>query len=144
MAIVTIDDASATLDIVCFAENYQKYRDLLNKDKLIIVEGEMSVDEFSGGYRVLARDILSLDHARERYATCLQLRIPSEKSSILSTLPPLLKMYQGGSCRVSIDYIRHDAKANLSLGDHWKIRPEEKLLEQLREMLNHESVCVVY
>src|SRR4029079_17264546 len=42
MAVVTLDDATGTIDMLCFSENYHKFRDYLVKDKLIIVEGDVS------------------------------------------------------------------------------------------------------
>ncbi len=144
MAVVSLDDASSQMDVLCFAETYQKYRELLVKDKLIVVEGEVSIDEFSGGYRLLSREIFSLEQARERYAKFLQIHVSATKTENISQLPTILEKYRGGSCRVTVDYLRHDATANLNLGEAWRVRPADALLETLRELFAENGVEMVY
>jgi DNA polymerase-3 subunit alpha len=142
MAVVTLDDATTPIDVLCFAENYQKYRELLGKDKLIVVEGEVSVDDFSGGYRLLSREIFSIDAARERYAKYLQIRLSPTFDVV--QLAPLLEKYRGGRCSVAVDYWRADAKANLKLGEAWRVKPMDSLLDTLRDVFSSENVDVVY
>lgn len=144
MAVLTLDDASGTLDVLCFADNFQKYRDYLIKDKLIIVEGDISHDDFSGGFRLISRDIFSLDDARERYAKYLQICLSPSQKDVLPQLANLLGKYRGGGCRIAIDYARCDAKANLNLGESWRVKPTEHLLNALRELLAGSDVLMVY
>lgn len=144
MAVVTLEDATAQVDVLCFSDNYQKYRELLVKDKLVIVEGEISLDEFSGGNRVIAREIFSIEQMRTRRAKQLQIRIPESNAEHLSKLAEILKPYLGGNCRIAIDYLRCDAAANLKLGDAWKVHPVDKLLNALREIFLEENVLVGY
>ena len=142
MAVVTLDDATTPMDVLCFAENYHKYRELLGKDKLIIVEGEVSVDDFSGGLRLLSREIFSIDTARERYAKYLQIRL--SPTFDVAQLVPLLEKYRGGRCYIAVDYWRADTRANLKLGEAWRIRPVDSLLDTLRDVFSAENVDVVY
>lgn len=144
MAVVTLDDATGTIDVLCFSENYQKYRDYLVKDKLIIVEGDVSNDEFSGGYRVLCKDIFSIEEARERYAKYLQIRLSPTKANEIAQLAALLEKYRGGRCRIAIDYAKPEAKANLNLGEAWRVRPMDSLLNALREVFAENNVEVIY
>ncbi|EKD54635.1 MAG: hypothetical protein ACD_60C00060G0003 [uncultured bacterium] len=144
MAVATVDDATAQIDVLCFADNYQKYREFLTKDKLIVVEGEISLDEFSGNHRALCREILSIEQARERYAKCVKIQLSPEKIDILSTLADLFEKYRGGRCRIMIDYMRESAKANLHLGENWQVRPSDALLHTLKNLLSEQNVEVVY
>lgn len=144
MAIVTLDDATGTIDVLFFSELFNKYRDQLGKDKLIVLEGEISHDEFSGGNRVIAKDVFSLDEARERYAKYLEIRLSSEKNDAINHIAAVLEKYRGGQLRVAIDYKRNDAKANLHLGENWRIKPTDHLLQSLRDVVSEEDVEVVY
>ena len=47
---------------------FSKYREKLAKDRLLVVEGEIEEDEFSGGYSVVASAIYDLEAMRERHA----------------------------------------------------------------------------
>lgn len=144
MAVVTLDDASTTIDVLCFAESYLKFREYLIKDRLVIVEGEVSYDEFNGRNRLLCRDLYTLEDARERHARLLKISLSAEKSDLIPELANLLTKHRGGTCRVAIDYMRTDAKANLSLGDDWRIRPTDTLITELRSIISEGNVEVVY
>lgn len=144
MAIVTLDDASAQIDMLCFAENYQRYRELLIKDKLIIVEGEVSIDEFNNNFRLVSRDLFSIEQARERYARQLKIRVLPHKTTEITNLSVLLEKYRGGKCQVSLDYMRHDAKADVQLGEEWRVSPTDALLKSLQETFAEENVEMIY
>jgi DNA polymerase-3 subunit alpha len=144
MAVVVLDDASGQMDMLCFSETYQKFRDLLVKDTLVVVEGEISIDEFTNNFRILSREIFSIEQARERYAKCLQIRLSSAQVDDMSTLSGILEKFRGGKCRIIIDYMRQNAKANLQLGDAWRVRPSDILLDTLREIFTENNVEVVY
>jgi DNA polymerase-3 subunit alpha len=144
MAVASIEDGSGQIDLLCFADTFNLYRELLVKDALIIVEGEVSVDEFSGGFRVTCREVLSIDQARERHAKYLRISMPQYKTEDIEKLAGALEKYRGGRCGVMIDYIREDAAASLKLGEAWRIRPTEHLLQALRELFAGNSVEVVY
>jgi DNA polymerase-3 subunit alpha len=144
MAVVALDDATGQIDVLCFSENYHKYRELLVKDKLIIVEGEISLDEFSGNNRVLCRDIFSIDQARDRYAKYVKILLPESKSNEIPKLAQLLERYRGGNCRVMIDCLLENAKANLHLGETWRIRPSDALIELLKDLFTEPCVEIIY
>jgi DNA polymerase-3 subunit alpha len=144
MAVVGIEDGSGQIDVLCFSESYHLYREFLNKDQLIIVEGEVSVDEFNGGNRLTCREILTIDQARARHAKFLRILLSNDKPDELEKIAQLLEKYRGGQCRITIDYLRNDAAASLNLGEKWRINPSDNLLHDLRSMLTEQSVEVVY
>lgn len=144
MAVVTLDDASGQMDVLCFSENYHKFRELLIKDKLIIVEGEINLDEFNNSFRILCRELFSIEQARERYAKYLQIRVSVMKTDEIPKLANVLEKYRGGRCRITIDYAQQIAKANLQLGEAWRVKPTDALLQNLRDMFADENVAVIY
>jgi len=144
MAVVSIDDNTGKMDVLCFPESYHKYRDLLMKDKLIIVEGEVGIDEFTNNYRLLCRDIYSLEQARARFSARLKIHLLKDKNEDINQIAAILEKYRGGNCHVTIDYAKQDAKANLQLGNDWRIRPTDVLLETLKDLLNEQNVEMVY
>ena len=58
MMVVMLDDGSAQLEISVFNELFDRHRDKLKEDALLIVQGKAQKDEFSGGLRVTAEDLL--------------------------------------------------------------------------------------
>lgn len=144
MAVLSLDDGSGQMDVLCFADVYHKYRELLVKDKLVIVEGEISFDDFNNNYRLISRDFYSMEQARERYAKYLKIKIPVEKTDHLTHLSNILEKFRGGKCSIKIDYARQDAAAHLQLGENWRVRPVENLLNLLRETFMEHNIEVVY
>jgi DNA polymerase III subunit alpha len=144
MAVVTLEDMSGHIDMICFSENYQKFRELLVKDKLIIVTGEISTDEFNGGLRIMTREVLSIDEARERYAKYLRIQISAEQANDIQTLAPILGPHRGGKCPIKIQYQHDKAVAQLKLGESWRVKPTDALLQALQDMFSEVNVEVVY
>ena len=146
MAFITIDDRSARVELAVFSDTYQRYRDYLVKDKLIVVEGEVSIDEYSGGYKMSARSIYDIDQAREHFARRLVLQVDEKQAAngfiqnLRNTLSPFLE----GGCPVTLDYRRADARAQILLGKDWRVRPTDELLHRLRETVGAERVRVDY
>ena len=48
IAFLTLDDRTARVEVAVFADVFAKYRDLISKDQLLIVEGDLSIDDFTG------------------------------------------------------------------------------------------------
>ena len=52
MIIVTLDDASATVDVTVYNEIYEANKRLFKEDEFLAVQGKVSEDRFSGGLRI--------------------------------------------------------------------------------------------
>ncbi|MCQ6493151.1 OB-fold nucleic acid binding domain-containing protein, partial [Vibrio parahaemolyticus] len=61
MGFVTLDDRSGRIEASLFAEAFNAAQALLQTDALVIVEGEVSQDDFSGGLRLRAKRVLGLE-----------------------------------------------------------------------------------
>jgi DNA polymerase-3 subunit alpha len=146
MAIITLQDRTGHIDVTVFSDVYQEYRDLLNKGQLLAIEGDMSVDNFTGSHRVLARCVLSMFQARENYAEYLLLKIDEHKlnGNFINKLTEILKAFSGGKCLIAITYSCQGAQSKLLLGDNWKVKPTDELLTQLGEYLGKSNVIVEY
>src|SRR5207244_5758518 len=60
MMVVTLDDATAQVEITVFNELFEKSRDKIREDALLVVEGKAQGDEIAGGLRGGAAEV----HAR--------------------------------------------------------------------------------
>jgi DNA polymerase-3 subunit alpha len=72
MRVVEIDDGSGRLEITVFSELFDATRGVLKVDEPLVVSAQISNDEYSGGLRGSAVEILSLGQARLRYAKGLR------------------------------------------------------------------------
>ncbi len=146
MAFITIDDRSGRIELAVFSDNYQRYQDVLIKDKLIVVEGEVSVDDYSGGYRMSARTIYDIEQARAHFAKRLRVTVDEKRAAngFIPALQHILQPFCQGSCPVVIDYLSDTARADLPLGQDWQVHPSDELLHRLRELAGEQDVEVIY
>lgn len=78
IAFLTLDDRSGRFEVSLFGKEYEKFRDLLQKDLILVVECTVSVDDFSGGMRGRAKHLMTLAQARKKYAHRLAVNLDAE------------------------------------------------------------------
>ncbi len=54
MAFVLLDDRSARIEVALFADTYSEHRERLIKDALVVIEGQVSFDDYSGALKKCA------------------------------------------------------------------------------------------
>jgi DNA polymerase-3 subunit alpha len=147
MAIVMLDDASAQIEVTVYNELWDAARSKIREDELLVIEGKVSRDSFTGGLRVVADNLLTLAEARGRYARVLKLSLNGQTTSeTAGRLRTLLSPYRSsdGACPVRIRYRNADAETELTLPDAWRVRLDDRLLEELDDWLTPENVSVIY
>jgi DNA polymerase-3 subunit alpha len=145
MMVVMLDDASAQVEISVFNELFEKHRDKLKEDSLLVVAGKVQNDEFSGGLRVSAEELLDLESLRARYAA--RLRIAMNGAADAKRLQQVLAPYRAhgsGACQVVVSYTSETASCEVALGDAWRVRPDPRLISDLGSWLAPENVRIVY
>ncbi len=146
MAFITIDDRSGRIELAVFSDIYQRFRDLLAKDRLIVVEGEVSIDDYSGGYRMSARQVYDMNEAREHFARRLVVDVGSSQAGngFVNDLAQVLAPFREGFCPVVLDYQGQGACAEVSLGKDWRVHPTDELLHRLRDLVGESGVHIDY
>ncbi len=149
MLILVLDDATAQVEIRIYNELYEQTRHMLKEDVLLVVEGKVRKDDFSGGIQVTAERIYDLAGARTRFAQGLRLRCngqchnqPNPGRKLAELLAPYTQ--DEGGCPVWVDYVTETAQCRVRLGERWRVRLDDRLLESLGGWLQPESVNVVY
>jgi DNA polymerase-3 subunit alpha len=145
MMVVMLDDASAQVEISVFNELFERHRDKLKEDALLIVSGRVQDDQFSGGLRVLAEELLDLDALRVRYAA--RLKISMNGGADAKRLQQVLAPYRAtgeGACQVVVSYGNGKAACEVVLGEGWRVRPDGKLISDLGDWLTPENVELVF
>ena len=144
MAIVMLDDATAQVEISVFNELFEAERAKIKEDELLLVEGRVQRDDFSGGLRVIAEKLITLGEARGRFAKGLFLAMNGGSNA--EKLRALLAPYRssGGACPVRVKYKNGEAEVELGLPDSWRVRLDDALLMALNDWLSPANVSVVY
>ncbi len=143
MAFVALDDGSAQLEVAVGNELFMSSQPLLKEDQLLIVEGKVSKDDYTGGLRVNARRLLNLAMARTASAQMLKISCNGQADAL--KLGELLKPYKNrDACRVLVDYRNGQASCEMALGDDWRVELHDELLEGLRGWLGDDGLKILY
>ncbi|NOS97461.1 MAG: DNA polymerase III subunit alpha [Methylotenera sp.] len=148
MAIVTLDDGTTRIEVVVGSELLNQSQQLLKGDQLIIVEGRVSNDEFSGGVRVNARKLFDLPTLRNSKATFLKISCNGQADA--AKLKALLAPYRKSAsdeqrgCAVKVEYHNKSSKVELMLGNDWRVDLHEELIAGLTQWLSKSNVKILY
>ena len=142
MAVVMLDDGHARIELTVFNELFEQHRQRLKEDQLLIVEGKVAHDDFSGSLRVSAEKLFDLHSVRTSYARGIRITCNGDSSG--RKLQEMLQPYRAGRCPVHIVYSSKGAVCELELGEAWRVDPQEALIQSLSEWLKPENVQVVY
>jgi DNA polymerase-3 subunit alpha len=148
MGVIVLDDGSAQLELMVFAELFDRRRPILKEDTLVFVNGRVRFDEFNQRLSVSADDVMDLAEARARAAARLQ--IDCDGGADVSRLKSLLQSYRvtnGASptgCRVVLGFRNAGGCAELVLPEEWRVRPDETLVTDLRAQPRVRRVAFQY
>jgi DNA polymerase-3 subunit alpha len=129
----TVEDNTGHIDVTVFADAYQEYRDLLVKGQLLVIEGDVNIDDFTGNFRVQAKRVFDIVQAREEYAKYILIKTSEHEFSndFIAKISDILKPFLGGKCKVAISYACNNAESKLLLGGAWRVKPTDELLTKL-------------
>jgi DNA polymerase-3 subunit alpha len=148
MAIVTLDDGTTRIEVVVGNELLNQHPQLLKDDQLIIVEGRVSNDEFSGGIRVNARKLHDLSSLRHRKASFLKISCNGQSDAVKlkALLKPYLKQVsdEQRGCAVKVEYHNKTSRVELMLGNDWRVDLHDELIAGLTEWLSRDNVKILY
>jgi DNA polymerase-3 subunit alpha len=144
MLYALLDDGSAQIEVAIFNELYERYRHGLKEDRLLVIQGRVSHDDYSGGLRVSAEDLYDLQRIRETRARSLRLKMPAQPD--LQRLQSLLTPWrsQDSGVPVELRLAQSGYSCLLRLGDDWRVRMDEALIAGAREWLARENVEIFY
>ncbi len=145
-AIVTLDDKSARIDVRFFPDMYEQFESVLENDRILLIKGQVSFDDFSGGNTITARDVMDIVQAREKNARALALNIDTQllEPKKMSQMQSILQAFNGGSCPVQLAVTHPDAEVTLACGAKWYVTPEDQLLHDLKQCLGEKAVSILY
>jgi DNA polymerase-3 subunit alpha len=146
MSIVTLDDRTARMEVTLFSDLFESSRGVINKDKVLVVKGKLSLDDYSGSYRLTAEEVFSIDMARESFARRLVISLDKEKSKngFIHSLVEVLGPYKEGRCPIWVQYSGEQAQVKMPLGADWRVHPTDELLNRLRHLADESRVWMEY
>jgi DNA polymerase-3 subunit alpha len=148
MLYAVLDDGSAQVEVAIFNELYEQHRNRLKEDRLVIIHGKVSNDDYSGGLRVSAESVFDLQLAREAKARSLRITLNgnADATRLRQLLNPFRAEPENGvpGVPVEIRLKRDDFLCTIRLGEEWRVRMADAMLEQLNGWVQPDAVEINY
>ena len=149
---VKIDDNTSRKVVVVKTEDYEKYRNNLIKDHLIIVRGRAKTDDYyEGGIKILANSIFTIDDVRKsdnpfNVSSSLKLTLYESQMSngVLNNIKNILQKYHHDVSNVVVNYVKGDAAGLIPFGNQWNVRISDDLIDELMNILDLKQVEIEY
>ena len=153
MMVLELSDDTARQEVVVYNEVFDQCRDKIKEGAVLVAS--VKVRNIPRGeevmLRVSAEKILDFGEARALYARGVRLSLNGEASragkAAAAKLKTLLAPYRNngsGACPVAVCYNNGGAMVELRLGEEWRVKLEDSLLQSLNDWLRPENVQVVY
>ncbi len=151
VAIFKIDDKTEVLEAVANEELLNAHRELLKDDELIIVQGKVQPDRFSGGLRLNVTQVWDLAGARCRFGKYLRVEVNGSVppvAEVLRDFPSRRVVTEQGDLpqglTVRLKLHRDRASGEIDLGDAARFYPTDAALERWRAGASQGKAEVVY
>ncbi|MDN3521361.1 DNA polymerase III subunit alpha [Halomonas ramblicola] len=147
MAFLTLDDRTGRIEASLFGELFDSLRGQLEADQVLIVEGEVSTDDYSGGLRLRGKEVTPMVAARTRYGQAVELSLDGAaiNGRLVDSLRESLDPHRdAGGLPVRLRYRNAEAAGWLELAKEWRVVPSDELLTGLREVQGQDGVRLKY
>jgi DNA polymerase-3 subunit alpha len=152
IASVLLDDRSGRIEVTVFADEYERARDKLVVDRVLVVEGTVSQDEYRNALGMRVAQIRDLLDVRNEQAKYLQIALDAEtlaalqtsRDSAVSLMSRIMQPYRQGQCALRFVYQGQLARGEIVAGENWRISPADELLRALRARFGLSAVRVQY
>lgn len=142
LGILTIDDRSARLDITLFTDSLNEFERKIHKDHIVVVSGSVMPDDFTGGIRMIGRDVSTLEEMRQKFVKSLAIALKEEQLTpqFIERFKQIITPYAQGTTPIHIYYDSPKGRAMLTLGIEWHVTPHDDLIGELTEFIGEDQV----
>ncbi|MEL7648054.1 MAG: DNA polymerase III subunit alpha [Sedimentibacter sp.] len=145
MAFITLEDLYGTVEGIVFPKVYEKSRDILQEDSIVLVEGIINAAE-DDSPKIICNKITELKKSRDKPASPKQKKLyikvadKNHYMKIKNELFSNLSKCSGSDCVVIYS---QQEKANMVLPmKNWVNSSDEKLIQSLKTMLGDSNIAV--
>lgn len=141
MAFVLVEGRSGNAEVVVFNDALEKYGDLLEPGRLVLMDGEVS--RRRGDSRFSARRVYPLTDIRSRLRAGITIRVDGgspDMGSLRKAVECIRECVGSGEVRVDI---RHSSGWRVrGLSRSLRVNPDRNLMDRLRRLLGRDSVAL--
>jgi DNA polymerase-3 subunit alpha len=132
-AFVQLDDGRGRIECAFFAEAWHEFAPLLTRDRVLLVEGGLREDEFSGGFSLRARRCWDYAQVCQQHAQRLSVKLDLREEQALGRFSQALQGHAGAT-PLLIEAITGQAIGRLSINGGQGVRADAALPGLLRAL----------
>jgi DNA polymerase-3 subunit alpha len=157
MRVIELDDGSGHMEVTVFNELYDARKHVLKVDDVLIVSAKIDNDEYSGGLRGGAAEILTLAEARGRHARAIKMMLTTNdlneaSQKFMEQIRELAvqarshqQQAQGGRVCPIILQVQHGQQiCDVRLGSAYSCEPSDQTIAALKRVFGDQAVSLVY
>ncbi|KRA77231.1 DNA polymerase III subunit alpha [Lysobacter sp. Root667] len=129
---VQIEDGRGRLECAFFAETYSEFASMLARDRLLVVQGGLREDAFSGGFALRAQRCWDYSQVCAKHAQRLSMRLDLRVPGTWQRVDALLAKNRPGQTPIRLDLLRTGAAGMLDLNGSQSVRVDADLVGTLR------------
>jgi DNA polymerase III subunit alpha len=147
---VTLDDGTARIEVSANHERFQRFKDIIQNEKVVVIEGE--IYEREGFDRPMGRltKAFSLNEIRQKRANSIQIKLnpehlgPALSQDLRKILTPFCNVDMCNHIPVQLHIDYPYASADINLGLNWNVAPLDELLAKLRDYFGKDVIHIEY
>ncbi|PPI88009.1 DNA polymerase III subunit alpha [Candidatus Pantoea edessiphila] len=144
MAVCMLDDSYGRIEVIIYNKILDKYQSLLKKDYLLIITGEIQINNFRDNIKIIAQRVMNINQAREKYVRGISIFLTSTQlnSKLLNEINQLIDKCISGSIPINI----YECKNNIRLkhNKHWFISLENNIIDDLKLLVGNEQITLEF
>jgi DNA polymerase-3 subunit alpha len=152
IASVVLDDRSGRIEATVFADQYEQLREKLVVDRVLVVDGFVSEDEFRGGLGMRVTQLRDLLDVRNELVRYLQIALDAETlanssgagGKVAQVIAGVLQPYRDGRCALRFVYQGERSRGEIAASEAWSVTPTDELIRALRARLGRGAVSLHY
>jgi DNA polymerase III subunit alpha len=133
-AFVQVEDFSGKFEAVLYRETWVEFSPLLTRDAILVFQGGLSVDDFSGGFQLRTQSVSTIAAGCERQARLLRLRLNGVDAEFSKRLQAALAAHRGGTTPVRLSVHNAEGQGEIELGPQWRVRASAALQQTLQAL----------
>ncbi|UCD55813.1 MAG: DNA polymerase III subunit alpha [Candidatus Omnitrophota bacterium] len=140
MAIVNLEDLTATVETLIFPRVFQKFSSLVRVDSMVFITGRINLREQDA--KLIAEEIIPLEDVKAKFtkAVLIRLSTPGLDRPLLDSLKNVLSRHRG-KVPVLLNFQQPGGKRiSVSVGRNYSITPDNFFLEEIETLCGAGSV----
>jgi DNA polymerase-3 subunit alpha len=145
MCVLTLDDASGSIEVVVFPDAFRQSAPLAETGRLVLVTGRLERDDESA--RIIAAEIAPIQAVAERLASTVAIRVrtPPHDRRTFEQLWDLFAQHKGDRCvrfDVELAGAGRRLRVRIDVNARVRVRPSERLVAEVERICGAGSVSL--